>query len=68
MEIVAVLDMSGSMEPLENDTIGGFNAYVNEMKQQQIEVRMTLIVFNVNSRTVYAHVPIKDVPSKNCTN
>lgn len=32
MEVVAVLDMSGSMAPLAADTIGGFNAYMEEMK------------------------------------
>ena len=62
MEVVAVLDMSGSMEPLTMDTIGGFNAYLAEMKAQTIEVKMTLILFNVESTLVYAHVPVKDVP------
>ena len=30
-EIVAILDMSGSMSPLVNDTINGFNGYVESL-------------------------------------
>ena len=31
MEVVAILDMSGSMGRIANDTIGGFNAYLDEL-------------------------------------
>lgn len=33
--IVFVLDRSGSMKPLEEDTIGGFNEFIE--KQRKIE-------------------------------
>eukprot|EP00703_Trepomonas_sp_PC1_P004650 JAP91956.1 von Willebrand factor type A domain-containing protein [Trepomonas sp. PC1] len=62
MEVVAILDMSGSMQPLTMDTIGGFNTYLGEMKSQEMEVRMTLILFSTNSTTVYSHLPVKEVP------
>ena len=61
MEVVAVLDMSGSMAPLAADTIGGFNAYMEEMKLQNMEVRVTLVLFNTKSKTVYSHVAAKKV-------
>jgi uncharacterized protein with von Willebrand factor type A (vWA) domain len=34
-ELVVILDMSGSMRPLWSDTIGGFNALVEEQKKAQ---------------------------------
>ena len=39
MEVVAILDMSGSMERLTMDTIAGFNSYVEELKKMEGEVR-----------------------------
>lgn len=33
IEVVAILDMSGSMQGIANDTIGGFNAYVSELSK-----------------------------------
>jgi hypothetical protein len=32
MEIIAILDMSGSMYSLTQDTIGGFNTYIDQLK------------------------------------
>ena len=32
--IAVILDRSGSMESIRDDTIGGFNAFLNEQKQQ----------------------------------
>lgn len=33
-EIVFILDRSGSMSGLEQDTIGGFNSMINQQKMQ----------------------------------
>jgi len=44
-EIVFILDRSGSMEGLENDTIGGFNGFVK--KQAEIgQTSLTTILFD----------------------
>ena len=34
-EIVFILDRSGSMSGLEQDTIGGFNSMIKEQKKQR---------------------------------
>ena len=60
MEVVAILDMSGSMQNLANDTIGGFNTYINELKQHKLNVNLTLITFESNSTIVWEHKSIKD--------
>ena len=35
MEVVFILDRSGSMSGLESDTIGGFNSTLKEQKQKK---------------------------------
>ena len=44
-EIVFILDRSGSMEGLENDTIGGFNGFVK--KQAKVgQTSLTTVLFD----------------------
>lgn len=31
-EIIFIIDQSGSMQPLIDDTIGGFNGFIDEQK------------------------------------
>ena len=42
-EIVFILDRSGSMAGLEDDTIGGFNAMVEKQKTEQGEALLCTI-------------------------
>jgi len=44
--IVAVLDKSGSMDNLRHDTIGGFNSFVKDQKEEDGEGTLTLVQFN----------------------
>ena len=43
-ELVLILDMSGSMDHLTSDTIGGFNSVVKEHNDSQGEVLVTTYV------------------------
>jgi len=45
-EIIFLLDRSGSMEGLENDTIGGFNAFVRKQCQLEGETLLTTVLFD----------------------
>lgn len=45
-ELVFILDRSGSMGGLEDDTIGGFNAFVEKQKALKSEVHISTILFN----------------------
>lgn len=60
-EIVAILDKSGSMEPLTNDTIGGFNGFLKEQKDVPGEAILTTVLFNDSYTLLHDRVNIKDV-------
>ncbi len=61
-ELVFVLDMSGSMGHLTDDTIGGFNSVLREQSCKEGEVLVTTFLFNNNSYMLHDRLPIKDVP------
>jgi hypothetical protein len=56
-----VLDRSGSMESIRDDTIGGFNAFVEEQKRVAGECTMTLLQFDDRFETPFADQPIHKV-------
>ncbi|CAL6099475.1 von_Willebrand factor type A domain-containing protein [Hexamita inflata] len=62
IEVVAILDMSGSMFDLTSDTINGFNSYLSELSQQDCPVYVTLVLFNTSVQIVYSHVDAKLCP------
>jgi uncharacterized protein with von Willebrand factor type A (vWA) domain len=46
IEIVAIIDRSGSMESIRDDAIGGFNAFLEEQKQVDGAANLTLVLFD----------------------
>lgn len=44
--ISVILDRTGSMEPIRDDTIGGFNTFLENQKQESGEATMTLVQFD----------------------
>jgi len=61
-ELVFILDMSGSMAQLTDDTIGGFNSVLKEHNDGKGEVLVTSYLFNNESRMIHDRLPIADVP------
>lgn len=59
--IVALLDRSGSMLRVQNDTIGGFNTFVNEQKKVPGEATLTLVQFSDSCETTFADIPLAHV-------
>ncbi|WLR54413.1 vWA domain-containing protein [Mesobacillus subterraneus] len=45
-EIIFLLDRSGSMAGLENDTVGGFNAFVKKQSELDGETILTTVLFD----------------------
>lgn len=45
-EIVFLLDRSGSMGGLENDTIGGFNAFIKKQRRYEGRTLVTTVLFD----------------------
>ena len=61
-EIVFILDRSGSMEGLTEDTIGGFNSLIKEHKEDDGTVLISTVLFNQFSELIHDRIDIKDVP------
>lgn len=59
--IYFVLDRSGSMYSCVDDTIGGFNSFVDKQKQDNPDGTMSLFLFNDIVENVYQNKSIKDV-------
>ena len=60
-EIVFILDRSGSMAGLEDDTIGGFNAMVEKQKKGEGEALVSTVLFSDDSWVLYDRVPLEKV-------
>ncbi len=60
-EIVFVLDRSGSMHGLEEDTIGGFNSMLKEQQAKEGEAFISTILFSGECDTLHDRLPIKEV-------
>ncbi len=61
-ELVFILDMSGSMQHLTDDTVGGFNSVLKEHNDGNGEVLVTTYLFNNESRMIHDRLPIAEVP------
>ena len=46
VEVVFVLDRSGSMENVVSDTIGGFNSMINKQKKESPNALVTTVLFD----------------------
>lgn len=61
MELVFILDKSGSMRGLESDTIGGFNSLLEKQKQKEGSVNVTTVLFSNEYEKIHDRVPIQQV-------
>ena len=59
MDIVFLLDRSGSMGGLEHDTIGGYNSYLKKQKDKNAKV--TTVLFDNEYEILHDRKDIKDV-------
>ena len=60
-EIVAILDRSGSMIDLTNDTIGGFNTFLKEQQEVTGDAIISTVLFNDSYKLLHDRVDIKKV-------
>ena len=62
LELVFVLDRSGSMSGLERDTIGGFNSVIEKQKQLHgDDVIVSTILFDHDTEVLHNRVPIQEI-------
>jgi uncharacterized protein YegL len=65
MDLVLILDKSGSMYGLEKDTIGGFNSMLDKQRESNLPVKVTAVMFNNAVSTIYERTDLNEV--KNIT-
>ncbi|MBQ3108677.1 MAG: VWA domain-containing protein [Clostridia bacterium] len=60
-ELVFILDRSGSMGGLEQDTIGGFNSMLHKQKQTEGDAIVTTVLFDNRVEILHDRIPIAGV-------
>ena len=60
-EIVFILDRSGSMAGLEDDTIGGFNAMIRKQKAEPGEAFVSTVLFDNHSEVIHDRVDVRKI-------
>lgn len=61
VEVVFIMDRSGSMSGLEADTIGGFNAMLAKQKAESGNIIWSTVLFDHISEVVHDRVPVDKV-------
>ncbi len=61
VELVFILDRSGSMGGLESDTIGGFNSLLTKQKKEQGEAIITTVLFDDRHELLHDRFNLKSV-------
>ena len=61
IELVFILDESGSMRGLEKDTIGGFNSTIEKQKKEDGECLVSTVCFSNGQRVIHDRVNLRDV-------
>ena len=60
-ELVFILDRSGSMEGLEKDTIGGFNAMIAKQKNVEGSAIVSTVLFDNECKVLHDRVDIRQI-------
>lgn len=60
-EIVFILDRSGSMAGLEDDTIGGFNAMIRKQKGEAGEAYVSTVLFDHVSEVIHDRMALQKI-------
>ena len=61
MDIVFLLDRSGSMSGLEQDTIGGYNSYIEKQKKNKMNTKVTTVLFDNQYELLHDRVNISEI-------
>jgi len=63
--MVFILDKSGSMSGLEQDTVGGFNAMIEKQKNIEGQAIVSTVLFNHETNVLHDRINIKDLKPLN---
>ena len=62
-ELVFILDRSGSMSGLEQDTIGGFNSMIEKQKKEPGQTLVSTVLFDNDSEVIHDRLHLGKVPA-----
>ena len=65
-EILAVLDISGSMATIAADAIGGFNTFLKDQQAIEGEARLSVVLFDDQYQVLYAATPLAEAQPLTC--
>ena len=65
LEVVFILDRSGSMSGLDEDTIGGFNSTLEKQKAESDNVIWSTVLFDTSHGVIHNRLPLKMVEPLN---
>lgn len=60
-ELVFILDRSGSMQGLEQDTIGGFNALIEKQKKQPGQAYVSTVLFDSAPQVLHDRISLDQI-------
>ena len=61
LDLVFIMDRSGSMSGSEEDTIGGFNSFIEREKDKGLNTHVTTVLFDDNYEVLYKRKDINQV-------
>ena len=62
LELVFIIDQSGSMRGLEKDTIGGFNSILDKQKDKHgSDVIVSTVLFSHKTDVIHNRIPIEEI-------
>jgi hypothetical protein len=60
VDITILLDRSGSMQIIENETVGSYNNFLKEQQEHPGEAKLSLIQFDDKYEVNYLDKPLKE--------
>ena len=61
LDLIFVIDKSGSMWGSEEDTMGGFNSFIEKERNKGFNTKVTTVLFDDRYDLLYERKPIEDV-------
>lgn len=61
LDLIFLMDRSGSMSGSESDTIGGFNSFIKRERQKGLNTRVTAVLFDDHYEVLYKRKDINEV-------
>lgn len=62
VQIICILDRSGSMSNLATDTIGGYNSFIEQQRQKSGTAQVTTVLFDDQYEKISDAVDLQNVP------